>query len=235
MTGDTSGHVDVMKDQSDSGGGQSIERTEYHFGADGSTTTITTSHQGGRTYQSVHHRDKNGKVTESNSVDGKEAKPKDEKPKDEKPKDEKPKPDKPASTPHPEKGGGYSPGKIVVPADPSRKMKEKLHTGQPLPVDPEREGSVSTRPASPTKPGKTGVKPGKGDIDPGPEDSSGTSSIPAPTGASQPRLDIKKSLTDPGRPESGVTPKNVKIPGTEGPSKGDEPQAQGGASSGQNP
>lgn len=84
----TSAHVTSTTDTMDSSGNQTIHSTEFHLGADGSRTTVTTNHEGGHTYESVRVETKDGKVQESNSVD------------------DKPVEDPQTTTPNPEKGGG---------------------------------------------------------------------------------------------------------------------------------
>jgi hypothetical protein len=215
-TSDTSAHVTSMTDTMDSSGKQKITSTEFHFGADGSRTTVTTNHDGGHTYESVRLETKDGKVQESNSVDG------------------APVQDPQTTTPHPDKGGGYSPSKIVVPYDPSRKKSEELHTSQPPPVDPDRESGTSPkRDPSAAKGALSGAKPSKGDIDPRPDSSSGTSggSVPRPGTGTQPRTTADKvqDLKDPFHLET-TTPKSGTLPGrpdSSSPSGGGTPEPTG--------
>lgn len=224
----TSAHVTTMTDSTDSSGKQSVSSVEFHLGADGSRTTITTNHEGGHTAQSVRTETKDGKVQESNTLDGQEQG-------DSQTAGSTPTQDPQTTTPNPEKGGGgYSPSKVVVPYDPSRKKSEELHTSQPPPVDPDRESGTSPkRDPSAAKGALSGAKPSKGDIDPRPDSSSGTSggSVPRPGTGTQPRTTADKvqDLKDPFHLET-TTPKSGTLPGrpdSSSPSGGGTPEPTG--------
>jgi hypothetical protein len=242
MEGGTSAHVTSMTDTTDSSGKQSVSSVEFHLGADGSRTTCTTNHEGGHTTQSVRVESKDGKVQESNSVDGQEqggtqtaGTGQGTSGTGQGSTGSTPPQDPQTTTPHPDRGGGYSPSKVVVPYDPSRKKSEELHTSKPSPVDPDRESGTSPkRDPSAAKGTFSGAKPSKGDIDPRPDSSSGTSgsSVPRPGTGTKPHTtaDDVETLKDPGKLESGTTPLRGTIPrrtDSSPPSGGGTPEPTG--------
>jgi hypothetical protein len=72
MAGNVWGGTTQSEERESSDGTRSSETVEFYTNENGDRMTVTTTEQGGHVYQSVHQETSDGKVTESNSVDGEE-------------------------------------------------------------------------------------------------------------------------------------------------------------------